>query len=211
MQILPDDTIYELSIPDYVLKKDKIVNFTTYKNEEMESSLFDVIWNEWGEYLIQYRSEKVEVRSDGITRIKFPEPVYDVINAILKFFKTECSYMDIALVKLLSDKEGIIRASGKMYEEDGKKWFHKPNRKTKAGAEALRKRKLTKYVVPTKDGYPDYENIGWIGPTITSFREFHGTFSELFKERMGWDEDYEKAYKVLERREKGEISLVFKN
>jgi len=113
--------------------------------------------------------------------------------------------MDIALLKLLFDKEGIIRASGKMYEEDGKKWFHRPDRKTKAGAEALRKRKLTKYVVPTKNGYPDYEKIGWIGPIVTSFREFHETFSELFKERIEKDKDYEKAYEILERvgRERG--------
>jgi len=202
VQIILDDVLYELEIPEYLSKKDKLVSFTTYKNDEKKVSLLDTLLDEWGGYLIQCRLRLKKMIDEGMRYKYDSKPVYDVIEAIVDLFE-EFPFMAKTLAKLREEgEEGIIRPTGKIYEEDGKKWFHKSDFKTRAGAEALRRRKLVKYIVPTIDGYPDYENMGWIGPVITSFPQFYKTFSELFKERMRGNSKFEKAYKVLERVEK---------
>lgn len=202
MQISPDDVIYELDIPRALLKKDKIVSYTTYKNEESESSLLNAILEIWGPYLIQYRKKEVNSSKNNIRRIIYPDPVYVVLGAIIDLLTPDdSSHMDKALVKMYEDGKGIIRAFGKEYEENRKKWYHKPDFDTKSGAVGLYELGLADYVVPTIDGLPDNENVGWVCSSFREFPEFHETFSKLLKSRIQENKEnskFEKAYKILE-------------
>jgi len=152
---------------------------------------------------MQYRSKTKEAVGNEIKCKKDPRPIYVVMEAIMNLLTTDAyaPNMDQTIAKLFDER--IIRFSGKWYEEDGKRWFYRPDTKTRIAAQALIKMGLVKYVVPTEDGYPDWENIGW---ALTSFREFHETFSELLYRKIRENNEkgqrnriYEKAYEVFEK------------
>jgi hypothetical protein len=195
IEIKNRQTLIKLFPREEIEKRDKIINFTTYKNKEREVSLFEVIWRTWGPYLYQYRTKKID---ENFKRTVKRDTILTVIDALLHIL-ADFPPMEKALAKL--QEEGKIYFSGRYYEEKGKKWYHKPDFEIRSGAAALAKRKLVKYIVPVEDGAPDWQNIRWEMGTY-SFREFHEILSNLLYKKIEENNaipELKKAYEILEK------------